>query len=275
MAPCLWRGDVLPVHAHNLVTLHPIPSSSMRVLMNLILLSADDILIRSTSTAFTARLTDPRRIRHLREVHRATVGESYTVGLADANIGQGILTHLDVDQAVLDVTLDTRPPPTLPLHIVLALPRPRMLARTLENIAALGVKHITLLNTRRVEKSYWQSPELREDKIRHHLALGLEQARDTIWPEVQLAPLFKPFVEDLLPQLLTGRQGLLAHPHTETECPRALSLETPTLLAIGPEGGFIPFEVEQLIAAGLAPVHLGPRILRVETAVVALVSRLY
>lgn len=243
--------------------------------MNLILLSANDILTQNTSTTFTARLTDPRRIRHLHDVHRASVGESYTVGLGDDKIGLGILKQLDAEQATFDVTLDTPPPPALPLHVVLALPRPRMLARTLENIAALGVKHLTLLNTRRVEKSYWQSPELREEKIRHHLALGLEQARDTRWPKVQLAPLFKPFVEDHLPHLLSDRQGFLAHPHTETECPRALALHTPTLLVIGPEGGFIPFEVEQLIAAGVSPVHLGPRILRVETAVVALISRLY
>ena len=36
-----------------------------------------------------------------------------------------------------------------------------------------------------------------------------------------------------------------------------------------------PYEVELLQAGGFEPVHLGPRILRVETAVTALVARLY
>jgi 16S rRNA (uracil1498-N3)-methyltransferase len=72
----------------------------------------------------------------------------------------------------------------LPVHLVLALPRPRMLARSLEHVTALGVKRITLLHTRRVEKSYWMSPELAPEKIRTHLVLGLEQARDTRLPEV-------------------------------------------------------------------------------------------
>lgn len=243
--------------------------------MNLILLSNDDIQTQRSATAFIATITDTRRVQHLHLVHRAAVGESYTVGLENGALGLGTLVRLERESATFEVTLDSAPPPALPLHLVLALPRPRMLARTLENIAALGVKHLTLLNTRRVEKSYWQSPELSDHKIRHHLALGLEQARDTVWPDVHLAPLFKPFVEDHLPTLLNTHQGLLAHPHTAVECPRALSMDSPTLLAVGPEGGFIPYEVEQLIAAGLAPVHLGPRILRVETAVVSLISRLY
>ena len=47
------------------------------------------------------------------------------------------------------------------------------------------------------------------------------------------------------------------------------------VLAIGPEGGWIPYEVEKFTAAGLQPVQLGERILRVETAVSALLARLF
>jgi RsmE family RNA methyltransferase len=148
-----------------------------------------------------------------------------------------------------------------------------MLARSLEHVATLGVKHITLLHTRRVEKSYWQSPELVAEKIRGHLVLGLEQARDTLIPEVSLAKGFRPFVEDVLPGLLEERQGFLAHPGMPTTCPRDLT--APTLLVVGPEGGFIPWEVEKLLEAGCQGINLGPRILRVETAVTALLTRLF
>ncbi|SEL18642.1 16S rRNA (uracil(1498)-N(3))-methyltransferase [Halomonas daqiaonensis] len=237
--------------------------------MNLILLSPDDI-----ENDRLVRVHDPRRLAHLREVHGARPGDLMTLGIEGGCLGRGKLLALSDDEALFDIAaLNQGPPPPLPVHLVLALPRPRMLARTLEHVTALGVKHITLLNTRRVEKSYWQSPELGDDKIQRHLVFGLEQARDTRLPEVTLAKGFRPFVEDQLPSLLADRRGLVAHPGMPGDCPRGL--DEPVLLLVGPEGGFIPWEVEQLLAAGCKGIHLGPRILRVETAVTALLARLF
>jgi len=44
------------------------------------------------------------------------------------------------------------------------------------------------------------------------------------------------------------------------------------LVAIGPEGGFTAEEVAQATTAGWQTVDLGPRILRVETAALALAA---
>ncbi len=114
---------------------------------------------------------------------------------------------------------------------------------------------------------------LHAEAIAEQLTLGLEQARDTVLPDIILAKRFKPFVEDELPALAAHTRGLIAHPGDHAECPRALS--EPVTLAIGPEGGWIPYEVELLSKAGLQPVQLGERILRVETAVPALLARLF
>jgi RsmE family RNA methyltransferase len=84
---------------------------------------------------------------------------------------------------------------------------------------------------------------------------------------------FKPFVEDLLPGMIAQRLALLAHPGDYPPCPRASTGKT--LLVVGPEGGFIPYEVEKLEAAGCQTVSLGPRILRVENAVTSLLGRLF
>ncbi|RKR06611.1 RsmE family RNA methyltransferase [Kushneria sinocarnis] len=239
--------------------------------MNLLLLRAEERL-----SSNIARVTDPRRLRHLHEVHRARRGDTLTVGIEEGGIGRATITGLTGHAVELALDeLECAPPPPLPVHLLLALPRPRMLARTLENIAALGAKELTLLHTARVEKSFWQSPELSESRIRDHLVLGLEQARDTRLPRVGMAPRFRPFVEDELPALIEGRRALLAHPGQSVACPYRLPPGESVTLMIGPEGGFVDYEVERLQAAGFEGVHLGERILRVETAVVALLSRLF
>lgn len=237
--------------------------------MNLILLNPNDL----TDDGHVC-ITDPRRLTHLRDVHRSSPGDLLTVGVQGGNMGKALLKELTTERAYFQVeSLNEPSPPPLPVHLVLALPRPRMLARTLEHVTALGVKEITLLHTKRVEKSYWQSPELRPDKIHQHLVLGLEQARDTQLPSVILSKGFRPFLQQQLPALLSQRRGLVAHPGMANACPRGIS--DPTLLLVGPEGGFIAWEVEQLLLAGCEGMHLGPRILRVETAVTALLSRLF
>ncbi|MDF3935131.1 16S rRNA (uracil(1498)-N(3))-methyltransferase [Pseudomonas citronellolis] len=235
--------------------------------MNLLLLddadfvAADRVLLRD------------RRLTHLHEVHRAENGDSLRVGHLGGLMGEGRLLRLERDEAELQVSFTQAPPAKLPLTLLLALPRPKMLRRVLQTVAAMGVPRLVLLNSYRVEKSFWQTPFLEEQAIREQLVLGLEQARDTVLPEVTIEKRFKPFVEDRLPAQAAGSLGLIGHPGPWPECPRALN--EPVTLAIGPEGGWIPYEVEKLREAGLTPVQLGERILRVETAVTALLARLF
>lgn len=235
--------------------------------MNLLLLEPDDLISEDRA------VLRGRRLRHLHEVHRAEDGDTLRVGLLDGGMGQGQLLSLDEQQAELSFNLTSAPPAKLPLTLILALPRPKMLRRVLQTVAAMGVPRIVLVNSVRVEKSFWQTPFLTPEAIREQLILGLEQARDTVLPEVSLEKRFKPFVEDRLPAIAAGTLGLTGHPGDYPECPRALS--EPVTLAIGPEGGWIPYEVEKLAEAGLNPVQLGERILRVEVAVAALLARLF
>ena len=157
--------------------------------------------------------------------------------------------------------------------LVLAMPRPLVLKRVLGGATAMGVKRIMLFNANRVERSFWNSRVLRDGELEKPLVLGLEQARDTRIPIVETRTRFKPFVEDELPKVIDGTQAYVAHPESERDCPRAV--EGRVTLVVGPEGGFIPYEVERLEACGCIPVNLGERILRVETAIPALLSRLF
>lgn len=235
--------------------------------MNLLLFSAADRI--ETDTV----LIRDHRLQHLRQVARATVGEALRVGEIDGLMGEGRLLEIDEERAILAISLHQAPPPKLPLCLVLALPRPKMLRRILRGIAEFGVPELHLINSYRVEKSYWRSPLLAPSAMRDYLLQGLEQSRDTRLPSVQMHPYFKPFVEDRLPHMTAGRNALLAHPGDHPSCPRDITGET--VLVIGPEGGFIPYEVEKLQRAGCQVVSLGPRILRVENAVTGLLGRLF
>lgn len=235
--------------------------------MNLLLLEDGDFV------AADRALLSGRRLKHLQEVHRAAVGDSLRVGRLNGLMGSGQLLRLGANEAELSVKLDLPAPAKLPITLLLALPRPKMLRRVLQTISAMGVPRLVLLNSYRVEKSFWQTPFLEPAAIREQLILGLEQARDTLLPDIIIEKRFKPFVEDRLPTLAAGSLGLIGHPGAYPACPRAV--DQAVTLAIGPEGGWIPYEVEKLQEAGLQPVQLGARILRVETAVTALLARLF
>ena len=235
--------------------------------MNLLLLNDADFVGEGL-----ARLSG-RRLEHVQAVHRAKPGDTLTVGRLGGQLGRGLVRRLDREALELELTLDSAPPAKLPLTLVLALPRPKVLNRVLAAATSLGVARIYLINAWKVEKSYWKSPRLGDDNLLQQRILGLEQAKDTVLPELHVRRLLRPFAEDELPGLLQGSLALLAHPGSAQACPREVA--GAVTLVIGPEGGFIPAEVDLLSRSGCQPVHLGARILRVETAVAALLGRLF
>jgi len=152
-----------------------------------------------------------------------------------------------------------------------------MLQRIFKQAAVLGVHGIHLIRSRRVEKSFFHSPVLKPEKIKSLLVEGLEQAMDTRVPEVKIHHKFKPFVEDVLPAL--AGTGLLAHPETTLSLidlaeGKKITGREKILLAIGPEGGWSEYECQRFLEQGFTMFTMGPRILHVDTAVVALLAQL-
>ena len=214
-----------------------------------------------------------RRFEHLVQVLKIKAGDELRVGELNGHLGLGTILAVNDGAATISVALEHAPPKKLPLTLVLALPRPKMLRRILRTVAELGVCDLHLINSYRVEKSYWSTPALDEQKIQEYFIQGLEQARDTVLPRLHIHKRFKPFVEDELPSLMVNKRSLAAHPGDYPVCPRDIAQDT--LLVIGPEGGFIPYEVEKLQEAGCEIVSLGSRILRVENAVTSIIGRLF
>jgi 16S rRNA (uracil1498-N3)-methyltransferase len=241
--------------------------------MNLIVLEPEDFV-----AADRVRLTD-RRCEHARKHLKVEVGDRLKVGLLDEgegapapNLGVGEVLRCDREALELRVELGQQPPPPLQIALALALPRPHTLEKVLQQATALGVKRLIFFHARRVEKSYWDASAVEPAEVRQQLCLGLEQCVDTVLPKVELHRKFRPFVEDRLASLRDRGPVLVADPEATQACPRALA--GPLTLVLGPEGGFVDFERERFAALGDTLVSLGSRILRVETAAVALLARL-
>lgn len=235
--------------------------------MNLLLLTEEDLLSDNQA------IIKDRRLQHIQLIRQSQVGDTLEVGLINGKKGFAKIIALSYDKAILDFQLNNIAPTKLPVTLLLALPRPKMLRRILQTATTLGVSKIILINSYKVEKSFWQTPFLTPTAINQQLQLGLEQAKDTILPEVQLVKRFKPFVEDQLATLAKHTNKLIAHLGNYPTCPSLVT--QPITLAIGPEGGWIDYEVTRLIEIGFQPIQLGQRVLKVETAVVALLTKLF
>lgn len=233
--------------------------------MNLILLFPGDFAGEHTVTLQDARMV------HVRDVLRAAPGASLRVGCVNGLMGIGRITAMTPTRVELHVDLSEPPPAPSPVTLLLAMPRPKCFRRIIQGATTMGVKRIALFGAYRVEKSYWKSPWLEEPELRRQLVLGLEQARDTVLPQITLHPLFKPFVEDDMPALTEGTRRLVAQPGEGTFCPA--TVRERVALAIGPEGGFTDYELGLLADHGFECITLGPRIFRTEQAVPALLGR--
>ena len=213
------------------------------------------------------------RAKHVLNVLNVTVGSHIKAGLLNGKVGRAQIVDIEGETVTLLWESQNDPPPPLPCIVVMAMPRPKMMRRILQSVTTMGVKELHLINSWKVEKSYWQTPWLQPDHIQAQLRLGLAQCGDTRLPDVTTHQRFKPFVQDVLPGLCHGRKSLVAHPYDAQPCP--VDIIDPSLVCIGPEGGFTDYEIELLATVGVEAASIGPRILRTETAIPAILSRLY
>lgn len=235
--------------------------------MNMVLLFEEDFISPERVSI------SGRRAQHILSVHKAEKGKVLNIGLLNGRIGKGTVLDISEDNILMAARLDAEPLLPLPLTLILALPRPKSFRKALHAATSMGIKKIIIIETWKVDKSYWKSPMIEEAKVREEVLLGLEQAKDTMMPEIIFKNRFKPFIEDDAPSLTEGTEKFIADPYASTLCP--FDFKGPLTLAIGPEGGFTEYEMNAFQNIGFRPVSIGKRILRVEFALAALAGRLF
>jgi RsmE family RNA methyltransferase len=239
--------------------------------VNLILCEADEVGADRLVSLTGARAA------HIRAVLRATPGDTVRIGVVDGPQGRGEVLALDESGVTLRCQLDVPAPAPPVIDLLLALPRPKVLRRLWAHIAALGVGRIILTNAWRVERQYFDAQVLEESTYRPLLIEGLQQAGDTRLPRVSIHRQFRILIEDELPRASSGEMRLVAHPGSDRS-PLSVAHDLGhrgVLLAIGPEGGWNGFELEMLSQAGFEAIGLGARILRTDTACIALLALLH
>ena len=234
--------------------------------MNLLLLEKEEL-----SASGEVRVSG-RRHRQLRDVIKVRPGKLCRAGILGGMRGHAEVLSCEEDFTLLRFTEEDPPPPPLPMTLVIALPRPQTYTKVLNCAVEMGVKRIDFINSYKVEKSFWQGSRLAEEYVQNELRLALEQAGDTVMPQVHFHPRFKSFVEDELPKISPGAARIAGIPGA-AEVPEHFS-GSPVILAVGPEGGFTDYENAFLLGHGFVGVTLGPHILRTEFAVAALLARL-
>lgn len=219
-----------------------------------------------------------RRAEHIHTVLRPAPGDELRIGMIRGGRGLGLVRSLGESDAVILEPRWTEEPDEPPqIDVVLAMPRPKALARILQTCACMGVRRVDIVNTWRVDKSYLSSPQLSESAMEQNLWLGCEQGGTTWVPDVDVHRLLMPFMREALAERLAADsvRAVLAHPRDAPPLEQVLEAGTNkrVIAALGPERGWIDRELASFVELGFTAVSFGDRVLRSEIAVAVLLAQ--
>jgi len=232
--------------------------------LNLVLFSPDEI-----SRPLPRK---DRRAEHILKVLRRQPGDAFDAGLVNGPLGRATLVRLAAEDLHLSFAWGDQPPTPPSLTLIVGLPRPQTARNILRDATTLGATAMCFVATERSEPSYARSKLWTTDEWRQHVLAGAEQAFSTFVPEVQSGD---PLEESLA--ALTGPIARIALDNYEASQRLAdvtLPTSQPIVLALGPERGWTARDRESLRKHHFAFAHLGRRVLRTETAVVAALALL-
>ena len=226
------------------------------------------------------------RAEHVLNVLHGTVGQVLKTGVVDGPVGTSVVESVEplppdpatgLAQGRITVRCTHGGAAPAPwADLLLAPPRPRAMKRLLPQLAQMGVGRIVLVGAEKVEKAFWGAQLLKPEVHRPLLLDGLMQAGTTALPSIQVEKSFRHYLEKgrFEADFAGQTRRVVAHPYAAGGATVPGAQEERTLVAIGPEGGWTDAEVGLLEAHGFSRLSLGPRILRTDTAAIALLARL-
>ena len=201
------------------------------------------------------------------EVLGRRVGEDFDVGLVNGPKGKATVRAIRPDAIELGFTWGDLPPAAAPIVVLIGLPRPQTARDILRDGATLGVAALHFVRTEKSERSYGDSSLWSDGEWQRHVRLGAEQAFDTRLPEVTSGGTVAEAIRRL--PAAGSRLALDNYEATARLGDGSLVATGTITLAIGGERGWSAAERDLLRASGFTLVHLGSRVLRTESAVIA------
>ncbi len=218
---------------------------------------------------------EPEDLGHAHRVLRLRRGDAVVVADGKGSAYRGVVETLGPERGLIRLTGLPLPAAESPRRIVLlqGLARGEKMDQVVRQAVELGVQQISPVVTERSIPRFSKSRE--EGRLKRWRSLvraAAKQCRRAVLPQVTPVLDFAGALE-----LLRGRTAVLPW---EGEYKRGLDRllerlpeeQEAVFIFIGPEGGFSEAEIAALIGAGVSPVHLGPRILRTETAAAVTVA---
>ncbi len=223
----------------------------------------------------TAALTGTQAA-HLARVLRAQPGQVFDV-VANGFLHRAEVTAVRDDEVTFALHEEREAETALPLHLLLAVFKFDHFEWAVEKATELGVGTITPVLARRTEKHLAQAAAKRVERWRRIAHEAAQQSRRTDVPTIADPA---ALAAALSATATTPTRILLAEVEEQHTLRAALEAcaaddaraNADIALAVGPEGGWAPDELQRFTDAHWQHVTLGPRILRAETAAIAAIS---
>lgn len=234
------------------------------------------ILFEENENTDSLSLED-RRARHILEILRLAVGDSFDMGIIGGPRGKGVVEDvLKKTMRLRFIPGKERQVPLAPITLICGAIRPVGMKRILKDMTQLGVERICVTGTEKGEASYLKSRLWTRGEYRQLLKEGAEQAFVTLVPEVMLFPELAATLYECMRDVKETSLDLLALDNYEgkTLLGHAKLSGGKCVVAVGPERGWSSRERDIFKHSGYSICSMGKRVLKTETAATAAVSLL-
>lgn len=205
--------------------------------------------------------------KHLAVVMRSAPGDEFTLFNGQGGEYRAVVQAISKKSLVAELVAFDEVERELPFELTLcvAAPKGERCKWLVEKATELGVSRLIFLRT---ERSVAEPTPKAAQRFERTVIEASKQCGRNRLMAIEPATNLKA----VLSRPADSCTRLFGDPNAAGE-PLFGQSQSPVFIAIGPEGGWSSAEVDQLSADGWMGVSLGERVLRIETAAIALVAR--